>query len=118
MYGIFIMLLCYVLGLALAKLTGNFIPGSIVGMILFFAALSLKWVRPVAVRKSAGFLLDNMMLFFVPVGVGLMVAYPLLKDNLVAILVVSLVSTVMVIAIVGLTAHHITRRKTDKTGRP
>ena len=71
-------------------------------MVLLFAALSLKWVRPGAVKRVSTFLLDNMMLFFVPVGVGLITSYTLLSRYMLAIIVASLVSTVLVIAVVGL----------------
>ena len=64
-------MLFYLLGCLISALIGNFVPGSVIGMVLLFAALSLKWVRPGAVKRVATFLLDNMMLFFVPVGVGL-----------------------------------------------
>lgn len=63
MYGIFLILLFYLLGCFVAALIGNFVPGSVIGMILLFCALSLKWVRPGHVKKVSMFLLDNMMLF-------------------------------------------------------
>ena len=42
MYGIFLILLFYLLGCFVAALIGNFVPGSVIGMILLFCALSLK----------------------------------------------------------------------------
>lgn len=102
MYGLFLILLFYLLGCLISALIGNFVPGSVIGMVLLFAALSLKWVRPGAVKRVSSFLLDNMMLFFVPVGVGLITSYTLLSRYMLAIIVASLVSTVLVIAVVGL----------------
>ncbi len=102
MYGLFLILLFYLLGCLISALIGNFVPGSVIGMVLLFAALSLKWVRPGAVKRVSTFLLDNMMLFFVPVGVGLITSYTLLSRYMLAIIVASLVSTVLVIAVVGL----------------
>lgn len=101
MYGLFLILLFYLLGCLISALIGNFVPGSVIGMVLLFAALSLKWVRPGAVKRVATFLLDNMMLFFVPVGVGLMTTYSMIGGNLWAILVSLVVSTVLVIVVVG-----------------
>ena len=63
-------------------------------MILLFGALSLKWVRPGHVKKVSTFLIDHMMLFFIPVGVGLITSYTLLSRYMTAIIVASLVSTV------------------------
>ena len=58
----------------------------------------IRWMRKRA-RDAKKF---NMMLFFVPVGVGLITSYTLLSRYMLAIIVASLVSTVLVIAVVGL----------------
>lgn len=60
--------------------------GNIIGMILLFAALCLRWVRAETVRPAARFLLGAMALFFVPYGVGLMDSYRVILENLWAIL--------------------------------
>ena len=114
MYGIFLILLFYLLGCFVAALIGNFVPGSVIGMILLFCALSLKWVRPGHVKKVSTFLLDNMMLFFIPVGVGLITSYTLLSRYMLAIIVASLVSTVLVIAVVGLVEQKLESKKRSK----
>ena len=114
MYGIFLILLFYLLGCFVAALIGNFVPGSVIGMILLFCALSLKWVRPGHVTKVSMFLLDNMMLFFIPVGVGLITSYTLLSRYMLAIIVASLVSTVLVIAVVGLVEQKLESKKRSK----
>ena len=111
MYGLFLILLFYLLGCLVSALLDNFIPGSVIGMILLFGALSLKWVRPGHVKKVSTFLIDHMMLFFIPVGVGLM-----LSRYMTAIIVASLVSTVLVIAAVGLVEQKLEskRRREEK----
>ena len=114
MYGIFLILLFYLLGCFVAALIGNFVPGSVIGMILLFCALSLKWVRPGHVKKVSMFLLDNMMLFFIPVGVGLITSYTLLSRYMLAIIVASLVSTVLVIAVVGLVEQKLESKNRSK----
>ena len=114
MYGILLSLLFYLLGCFVAALIGNFVPGSVIGMILLFCALSLKWVRPGHVKKVSMFLLDNMMLFFIPVGVGLITSYTLLSRYMLAIIVASLVSTVLVIAVVGLVEQKLESKKRSK----
>ena len=114
MYGIFLILLFYLLGCFVAALIGNFVPGSVIGMILLFCALSLKWVGPGHVKKVSMFLLDNMMLFFIPVGVGLITSYTLLSRYMLAIIVASLVSTVLVIAVVGLVEQKLESKKRSK----
>lgn len=113
MQGIVWILFFYLLGCVVAALTGNFIPGSVVGMLLLFAALSLGWIRPWRMKRAAGFLLDNMMLFFIPVGVGLIASYSLVSKYLTAILVASIVSTVLVIVVVGIVEQKLEAKKGD-----
>ena len=88
----------------------GFIPGSVIGMILLFGALCLRIVKPHRVRPAARFLLGSMGLFFVPFGVGLMVSYDLIMQHLWAILVASVVSTLLVLLCVGWTFQKIGRK--------
>lgn len=101
MIGIFYILFFWLLGTLTARLTGDFVPGSVVGMLLLFLALRLHIVRADAVRSAARFLLRNMALFFVPYGVGLMVSYPAILHNFWAIAVAGIASTVLVMAVTG-----------------
>lgn len=42
--GLFYILLCWVAGNALARLTGDYVSGNIIGMVLLFVALRMKIV--------------------------------------------------------------------------
>lgn len=84
--------------------------GNIIGMILLFAALCLRWVRAETVRPAARFLLGAMALFFVPYGVGLMDSYRVILENLWAILVSGIVSTILVLIVAGQTFQSLNRR--------
>ena len=68
--GIFIIMAFYLLGECCAWLINDFVPGSVLGMMFLFLALSMRWVRPERVRPVARFLCDNMAFFFLPAGVG------------------------------------------------
>lgn len=94
-------LVFYGLGSLLSALIGHFIPGSVLGMLLLFVALSSGWMKSERVERSAKFLLDHMMLFFIPVTVGLMTAYDLISRHFLAFVVSALLSTVLVILVVG-----------------
>ncbi|GAT62182.1 CidA/LrgA family protein [Paludibacter jiangxiensis] len=111
MAGIFILLFYYFLGTLVAYLIGNFIPGSIMGMLLLFLSLVFKIIKPEQVRKSATFFLDNMMLFFIPLGVGLIASYALIGKFLTAITIASAVSTVLVLVVVALIAQKMEGKK-------
>lgn len=70
MHGIFVIFLFYALGIFLSRLTGEFLPGSILGMILLFLALLSGVVKNDGLKPVASVITRNMALFFVPVGVG------------------------------------------------
>lgn len=111
MTGLFYILLFWLAGNALSALTGNHISGNVIGMLLLFLALNLRWVKAETVRPAARFLLGAMALFFVPFGVGLTVSWPLLADNLWAILVSAVLSTLVVLAVAGRTFQSLNRRR-------
>ena len=110
MTGLFQILLFWLIGNALSLLTGGYVSGNIIGMILLFAALCLRWVRAETVRPAARFLVGAMALFFVPYGVGLMDSYRVILENLWAILVSGIVSTILVLIIAGKTFQSLNRR--------
>lgn len=111
MIGILCILACWLVGNGLSLLTGNYISGNIIGMILLFIALSLGWIRAEQVRPAAKFLLGSMALFFVPYGVGLMDSYRVILDNLTAVVVASVVSTVIVLVVCGWTYQSLNKHK-------
>lgn len=57
MTGLFYILFFWLAGNALSLLTGGYVSGNIIGMILFFASLCLRWVPAERVRPAARFLL-------------------------------------------------------------
>ena len=101
MLGIFYILCFWLLGNLLSELTGRVVSGNVLGMLLLFAALKLRILRPDAVRPAARFLTANMALCFVPFGVGLMLSYRMIAANLWAIVVAAVLSTILVLVCVG-----------------
>ena len=107
----FWLLFFYLLGLGVSILVGGVIPGSVLGMLLLFIALALGWVEPGRVDRLSELLLDNMVLFFLPAAVGLIASVGLILNNLTAILVAAAVSTVLIVAAVGITQQRLEVRK-------
>lgn len=110
MAGLFYILFFWLVGNALSRVTGGCVSGNVIGMILLFAALCMRWVKAETVRPAAKFLLGSMALFFVPYGVGLMDSYRVLLDNLWAIVVSGIVSTIVVLLVAGMTFQRLNRR--------
>ena len=102
MPGVFIILLMLLLGNGLSSAINGIIPGSVIGMVLLFLALLFKIIKPETIRKPAGYLINHMSLFFIPAGVGLMTAWDLIASHWISIIVSSVVSTIVVLSVVGL----------------
>lgn len=110
--GSFYILFFYFLGEMLSKLLHNFVPGSVLGMILLFLALYFKLLKPENVRAVATTITKNMALFFIPAGVGLMVYVELLSQSLLAIVVAIAGSTILTITTVAIIQQRFENRRT------
>src|SRR5271169_6570386 len=89
------------LGMLLRHL-GVPVPGGVLGLLLFFLAMSAGLVKFGWVERTASLLLRHMALMFVPLTVGLMDMGPMLSRQAVPILASLVVSTVAVILTTGL----------------
>jgi holin-like protein len=78
------------------------IPASIYGLILMFVLLCTKVLRLEDVRESAEFLIAIMPVMFIPPAVGLIKSWDVLKTHWLSYLAVTLVSTILVMAVSGL----------------
>ena len=99
MIGILTILICWAIGELIATLLGGYVSGNIIGMLLLYAALHFKIIKPQTVAPTAKFLLATMALFFVPFGVGLINSYTVLMDHWFAITIAAIVSTLAVILV-------------------
>lgn len=61
------------------------LPGNVIGLILFTAALFAKLIKLEWVEGAASFLTRHMMLFFVPFTVGIIAFAPMLGENWISI---------------------------------
>ena len=96
---------CLYAGIWLSSLLPITIPGSIIGMLIMFVLLALqilpaKWVNP-----GCFLLIRSMALLFVPIGVGVMQYYDLLRAQFGPIIVSCAVSTVIVFLVVSWSTH-------------
>ncbi|WP_406687969.1 CidA/LrgA family protein [Rossellomorea vietnamensis] len=86
------------------------IPGSIIGLILLLACLSLKVVPVIIVEDGASFLLAILPLLFIPAMTGVM-NYPALLSGTGAMLfLIVVVSTVVTMAASGFASQHLEKR--------
>lgn len=87
------------------------IPGSIYGMVILFVALMTGAIKLSSVKNVGDFLIDILPLLFIPPTVGLLDAWPVMQSFLGAIIVISIVSTIIVAAVSGRVTQYFLRHK-------
>jgi len=95
--GFTLLLLYQVLGEAIARLFALDLPGPVIGLVLLWPSLAVPWVHR-HVSEVAGFLLSNLSLLFIPVGVGVILHLELLSTIWWQIALALLVSTLLGLA--------------------
>ncbi|WP_292374635.1 MULTISPECIES: CidA/LrgA family protein [unclassified Methanosarcina] len=100
-----IILSIYFLGEIIQKASGIPIPGNVIGMLILFFGLYTGIIKLNLIGKISEFLLDNLAFFFLPAGISLITCFTLLEGKLTVIIVVSLISTVVTMAVTGLTVE-------------
>ncbi|MBP2850595.1 MULTISPECIES: CidA/LrgA family protein [Dickeya] len=97
--------LCLFIGNAISALLPITIPGSILGMLVLFALLASQILPSRWVKPGCQLLIRYMALLFVPIGVGVMNYYGVVRDQFGPIVVSCLVSTFVVMTVVGYTTQ-------------
>lgn len=77
------------------------IPASVYGLILMLSALRTGILKLNQVKETAGFLIEIMPVMFIPAAVGLLESWPFLRPVWIPVIVITLVSTVIVMAVTG-----------------
>ena len=85
------------------------IPATIYGLVIMLGLLIFKIVPLTAVRETAEFLIDIMPVMFIPAGVGLIIYWPQLKEFLIPICVIIVVSSILVMFATGKTSDLLIR---------
>ena len=97
----FIFGICLV-GQIIAELIPVPFPGSVMSMLLFILFM-LNWANPEKLKNVNDFLLENMSFFFVPSAVSIITKYDLIKNSIVQILIICVVSFVVTFAVTAYT---------------
>lgn len=96
---------CLYVGIFVSSLLPITIPGSIIGMLILFVLLALqilpaKWVNP-----GCTLLIRYMALLFVPIGVGVMQYFDLLRAQFGPVVISCAISTLVVFIVVSWSSH-------------
>lgn len=106
-----IILLISFIGEALSMLIPIPVPGCVYGLVLMFVLLCTHIIKLESVKTTAHYLVEIMPLMFIPAGVGLIDSFESLKPMLVSISIITIVTTILVMAVTGLVAKAIVSRK-------
>jgi putative effector of murein hydrolase LrgA (UPF0299 family) len=97
-----LLLLCQLIGEVAVRATGLPLPGPVVGMALLFLGLALRGELPAPLAETAGALLRNLSLLFVPAGVGVMLHLSLVAREWLPIAAALIGSAVLTVAVTAL----------------
>lgn len=106
----------YRIGTFIQQLFDLFIPGSIIGMLLFFSLLMLFPRLEKFFKKGASFVLAHLPIFFTPATVGIMMYFDLFKGKGVLLVVITIVSSIIVLIGSVLTTRFINQVKEKVKG--
>lgn len=113
-YQLCIILLISFIGEVLRLLIPLPIPASIYGLVIMLVCLKTHIIRIDHVDKAGSFLLEIMPLLFIPAAVGLLVTWDALRPILLPVAVISVLTTVIVMAVTGKTAELTLKKERDQ----
>lgn len=108
-----ILLICFI-GELCRTLIPLPVPASIYGLVLMLVCLLTGLIKLEQVDETATFLVDIMPVMFIPAGASLITNFDTLKPHLTAIVIITIVTTVLVMGVTGITAQFVIRRTEQK----
>lgn len=99
----------FLLGGQLATWLGWPIPGGVMGLALLLLLFASGVLKPATLQLGAGWLMAEMLLFFIPALMSLLDYGALIRDEGWRILLVIAVSTLMVMVVTALTVELVCR---------
>lgn len=87
------------------------VPGSVIGMILLFLLLQTNIIKLSWIREGTDFFIKHLTLFFIPATVGIINYLELFIGKGFLLVVITIISTVLVMAGSGLISQWLIRRK-------
>ncbi|MGI6113188.1 MAG: CidA/LrgA family protein [Mahellales bacterium] len=114
-----VILSCLLIGELISYGLNLTVPGNVVGMVILTIALVSGIIKLETVEKAADQLIKNLILFFIPLTVGVVAHKDILKEYFLPITVSTIVSIFLVLIVTGYVAQILTekRRETQKEGK-
>lgn len=107
--------LMYIIGFAylgqiISRVLNIPVPGSVIGLIIFFIFLKTEIIHLSKVETSSKFLVENLAVLFIPAGVGIITQINQIKNIWIIIFVVCFITTVFSLAFVGIIMQYLIKR--------
>jgi len=83
------------------------VPASVWGMVILFILLYFKVLKLEQIEDAANFLLSIMTVMFVPVGAGLIDNFSAIKNDIIGIFIIIIISTIVCFFVTGKVAQFI-----------
>jgi holin-like protein len=109
--GTLILLVFYGVGTVANKWLHIPLPGSLLGMILLALSLVMGWIRLDWVEQASSFLIRHMMLFFVPIIVGVSSYMHIFANDPLPILFSLVLGPILVMLVAGRIVQWYVRRE-------
>lgn len=77
------------------------LPGNVIGLILMALSLATGIIKLEQVEEAGNFLLNNILVLFIPAGVSIMLYFDLIRAQWLPILVSIVLSTFIVLIVTG-----------------
>lgn len=90
------------------------VPGSVSGMILLFITLHFNFIKMEQVEDVGDWLVNNMAIFFVPAGIGLMTNFDVIGAIWWQLIIIVLVSATLMMWFVGFVVQFVMKRSKKK----
>jgi len=86
-------------------------------MLLMLLLLQLKIIKLEDVKPTSTFLIEIMPLMFIPAAVGLMDSWGIIRSNLVAYVMITILSTIIVMLVTGQVTQLVIRLEQKRKAR-
>ncbi|MBN2617617.1 MAG: CidA/LrgA family protein [Spirochaetales bacterium] len=92
---LWIILFVFIIGELIVFLIPSPLPGNVVGFIIMICLLQFKIIKSEQIEDVSNFFLNNLAIFFIPGGVGLLNVLNLFNGNILKIILIVVISTIL-----------------------
>lgn len=114
--GLLVVFFIQYLSIFLVNIFSWTFPPSLIGMIILALLLYFNIISMELMRDSCSLLLNHMVLFFVPVTIGIVMYTDVISENILVLGVVIFFSTLITMLVTALIADYFVERKQRKAG--